>query len=85
MTLLEKALSRMQKLPAAQQQQVLRFIEFLTFELGDLQVEKVAEVPLSNDKPVVSCYELTKKWIGIVDDLPNDLSVNPKYMEGYGE
>ncbi len=30
----------MQKLPTEQQQQVLRFIEFLTFELGDRQVNQ---------------------------------------------
>ncbi len=58
-----------------QQQQVLRFVEFLLFELGDRQVKKVSEVPLVDDKPVVSCYDLTKKWIGIADDL----SVNQKY------
>jgi len=34
-----------------------------------------------DDKPIVSCYELTKKWIGIADDLSDDLSVNQKYME----
>jgi len=84
MTVLEKALSKMQTLPTAQQQQVLHFIDFLAFELGDRQVKKVSEVPLVDDKPVVSCYELTKKWIGIADDLPDDLSVNQKYMEGYG-
>ena len=32
-------------------------------------------------KSVGSCYELTKKRIGIVDDLPDDLSVNQKYMD----
>ena len=79
MTVLEKALSKMQKLPTEQQQQVLRFIDFLAFELGDRQVKKVSEVPLVDDKPVVSCYDLTKKWIGIADDLPDDLSVNQKY------
>jgi len=79
MTMLEKALSKMQKLPTEQQQQVLRFIEFLSFELGDRQVKKVSEVPLMDDEPVVSCYVLTKKWIGIADDLPDDLSVNQKY------
>jgi len=63
---------------------VLSFIEFLSFELGDHQVAKVDEISLAKDKPVVSCYDLTKKWIGIVDDLPEDLSVNKKYMEGYG-
>lgn len=85
MTVLEKVLSKMQTLPTDQQQQVLRFVEFLAFELGDVrQVEKVSEFPLVDDKPVVSCYDLTKEWIGIADDLPDDLSVNQKYMEGYG-
>ena len=43
MTVLENALSKMQKLPTEQQQQVLRFIEFLTFELGDRQVNQKSE------------------------------------------
>ena len=43
MTLLEKALSKMQKLPTEQQQQVLRFIEFLTFELADRQIHQESE------------------------------------------
>ena len=84
MTILERAVSTMQQLPVEKQQEALNFIEFLVFKLGDRQVKKVAEVPLVDHKPVVSCYELTKKWIGIADDLPNDLSVNQKYMEGYG-
>jgi len=40
MTVLENTLSKMQKLPTEQQQQVLRFIEFLAFELGDRQVNQ---------------------------------------------
>ncbi|WP_434683927.1 hypothetical protein [Pseudanabaena minima] len=43
MTVLENAVSKMQKLPTEQQQQVLRFIEFLTFELGDRQVNQESE------------------------------------------
>jgi len=43
MTVLEKAVSKMQKLPTEQQQQVLRFIEFLAFELGDRQVNQESE------------------------------------------
>jgi mRNA-degrading endonuclease RelE of RelBE toxin-antitoxin system len=43
MTVLENALSKMQKLPTEQQQQVLRFIEFLAFELGDRQVNQESE------------------------------------------
>jgi hypothetical protein len=85
MTILEQAVNKMQQLPIAQQQQALSFIEFLAFKLGDRPVkQEVGEVLIGSDKPV-SCYDLTKKWIGIADDLPDDLSVNPKYMEGYGE
>ena len=43
MTVLEKALSKMQKLPTAQQQQVIRFIDFLAFELGDHLVNQESE------------------------------------------
>jgi len=85
MTILEKAMSTMQQLPIDKQQEALNFIEFLVFKLGDRQIAKVGEVPLMEEEPAVSCYDLTKKWIGIADDLPEDLSVNQKYMEGYGE
>jgi len=43
MTVLEKVISKMQILPTDQQQQVLRFIEFLTFELADRQVNQESE------------------------------------------
>jgi len=43
MTVLEKVLSKMQTLPTEQQQQLLRFVEFLAFELGDRQVDQESE------------------------------------------
>jgi hypothetical protein len=43
MTVLEKVLSKMQTLPTDQQQQVLRFVEFLAFELGDRLVNQESE------------------------------------------
>jgi ABC-type lipoprotein export system ATPase subunit len=43
MTVLDKVLSKMQTLPTDQQQQVLRFVEFLTVELGDRQVNQESE------------------------------------------
>lgn len=43
MTVLDKVLSKMQKLPTAQQQQVLHFIDFLAFELGDRQINQESE------------------------------------------
>ena len=84
MTILEKAVSTIQQLPIEKQQEALNFIEFLVFKLRDRHIEKVDELSLVEDKLAVSCYDLTKKWIGIVDDLPEDLPVNRKYMKGYG-
>lgn len=39
MTILERAVSRMQQLPIEKQQEALNFIEFLIFKLGDRQVK----------------------------------------------
>jgi hypothetical protein len=84
MTVLENAVSKMQKLPTEQQQQVLRFIEFLAFELGDRQVNREPESPITK-KPQVSPRDLLKKWEGAVEGGVDDLSFNSKYMEGYGQ
>jgi len=84
MTVLEQAVSKMQQLPIDQQQKVLRFIEFLAFELDDRQVPQNNGISIAKEASNLSCYELTQKWIGIADDLPDDLSVNKNYMNGYG-
>lgn len=84
MTVLEKALSKMQTLPTEQQQQVLQFIEFLAFELGDRQVNQDPESQIAK-KPQGSPRDLLKKWEGAVEGGVDDLSFNQKYMEGYGQ
>ncbi len=81
MTVLEKVLSKMQALPTAQQQQVLQFIDFLAFELGDRQVNQEPEHPIGT-KPQGSPRDLLKKWEGAVEGGVEDLSFNQKYMEG---
>jgi len=43
MTVLERAVSTMQQLPIDKQQEVLTFIEFLAFKLGDRQVNQNIE------------------------------------------
>ncbi len=80
MTVLEKAVSKMQKLPTEQQQQVLRFIEFLAFELGDRAVHQESE-HLIEKKEQVSPRDLLKKWEGAVEGGVDDLSFNKKYMD----
>ncbi len=71
MTVLENAVSKMQKLPTEQQQQVLRFIEFLSFELGDRQVNQKSESPIAK-KTQVSPRDLLKKWEGAVEGDVDD-------------
>jgi len=71
MTVLEKILSKMQKLPTDQQQQVLRFVEFLAFELGDRQVNQESESQIAK-KPQVSPRDLLKKWEGAVEGGVDD-------------
>ena len=80
MTVLEKVLSKMQTLPTDQQQQVLRFVEFLAFELGDRQVNQEPERPIAK-KSQGSPRDLLKKWEGAVEGGVDDLSFSPKYME----
>jgi len=84
MTILEKAVSKMQQLPIDRQQQVLKFIEFLTFDLGDRQVDQETE-NLTAKKTEVSPRDLLRKWEGAVEGGVDDLSYNKKYMEGYGQ
>jgi len=84
MTILEKAVSKMQQLPIDRQQQVLKFIEFLTFDLGDRQVDQETE-NLTAEKTGSSPRDLLKKWEGVVEGGVDDLSYNKKYMEGYGQ
>jgi len=84
MTILEKALNAIQELSLEQQQQALNFIEYLAFNSSDQQVEEIRKASFLSDQPDISCYDLSKEWIGIANDLPDDLSTNKKYMEGYG-
>lgn len=73
MTIHESTIAKLQNLPEPMVVEVDRFIESLINQ-------KTTSV-----KPEVSAYELTKQWIGCADDLPEDLSHNKKYMEGYGQ
>ncbi|AFZ60388.1 hypothetical protein H6G54_01330 [Anabaena cylindrica FACHB-243] len=91
MTILEKVVTTMQQLPMDQQQQVLRFIEFLVFELRDNELQPsdrlVNQHPekATANNPKISPRDLLRKWEGVIEDGVNDLSCNKKYMEGYGE
>jgi hypothetical protein len=39
----------------------------------------------ATEKPALSCLDLIKEDIGIIQDAPSDLSTNPTYLQGYGK
>jgi hypothetical protein len=80
MTVLEIAMQKMQDLPQQRQQEVLDFIEFIALKSGSEFSDTISD---NTEKENVSCYDLTKQWIGIGDDLPSDLSVNKSYLQDY--
>jgi hypothetical protein len=49
-------------------------------------VRESLEKALRKQSPAgaVSCYDLSRDLAGTVKGLPEDLAVNPKYMEGLG-
>jgi hypothetical protein len=82
MTTLEIAIAKIKKLPTEQRNEVIRFIEFLEFKVGkpsDNQEQVEA------DKKELSFAEAAKGFMGCLDSNLEDLSYNPKYMEGFGK
>ena len=82
MTVLEIAMQKMQDLPQQKQQEVLDFIEFLALKSGSGFSDTISD---NEVQEIVSTHDVLDKWAGVIDDLPADLSVNKKYMEGYGQ
>jgi hypothetical protein len=82
MTTLEIAIAKIKKLPAEQRNEVIKFVEFLEFKIGKVSHSQ-AQVKL--DEKEVSFTEAAKEFIGCLDSNLEDLSYNPKYMEGFGK
>ncbi len=82
MTTLEIAIAKIKKLPVEQRNEVIKFIEFLEFKIG--KISHIQE-ELETDEKEVSFTEAAKEFIGCLDSNLEDLSYNPKYMEGFGK
>jgi len=56
-------------------------------EFVSLSVEKVVNPPEEEQEEGPTLFDVFEKagLIGCADDLPADLSTNPKYMEGFGK
>lgn len=91
MTQLEQqVVDTLRSLPLEKQQQVLDFVEFL-------KVRVISTSPPDNESIVLndttktaiekgqSFADVAKQYIGRVEGGPEDLSTNPKYMEGFGQ
>ena len=78
--LTQQVVQGIERLPAAEQQQILDFIEFL-----------VTKCQQSRERPLVQETEEPKSFAEVARDIigmgegPGDLSTNPDYMEGYGQ
>jgi hypothetical protein len=79
MTTLEIAIAKIKQLPTKQQNEVIRFVEFLEFKDGEINLS-----PQIENTEQVSFAEAAKDFIGCLDGLPSDLSTNKSYMEGFG-
>jgi len=81
MTTLEIAINKIKKLPVEQRTEVIKFIEFLEFKVH--KSTQISE-PMESNPKQVSFAEAAKDFIGCLDSNLEDLSHNPKYMEGFG-
>jgi hypothetical protein len=82
MTTLEIAIAKIKQLPAEQRNEVIRFIEFLEFKVSK---PAQSQKQINTEKRELSFSEAAKDFIGCLDSNLEDLSYNPKYMEGFGK
>jgi len=50
-----------------------------------LAEEKMGSSTLKDESQTVSFYDVTQDFCGCIKGGPDDLSTNPKFMEGFGE
>ncbi|NET09581.1 MAG: DUF2281 domain-containing protein [Merismopedia sp. SIO2A8] len=91
MTQLEQqVVETLRSLPLEKQQQVLDFVEFLKVRFINTSLPDNESIVLNGTNNTAiengqSFADVAKKYIGCVDGGPEDLSTNPKYMEGFGQ
>ena len=72
----QTVIKKLQSLSAEKQQEVLDFVEFL-----EAKVKREASVEASESE---SALEAAGDLVGCVEG-PEDLSINKKYLEGFGQ
>ena len=76
---LEMVIQKIQQFDSKQWNSLMEFIEFLEFRSN--QVDSQPKVPENCDL----FAEATQEFIGCLDSDLEDLSHNPKYLEGFGQ
>jgi hypothetical protein len=79
---LEMAIAKIKQLPIEQRNEVIKFVEFLEFKAEHFDLSSEDE---KKPEKQVSFAEVAQDFIGCLDSNLEDLSYNPKYMEGFGE
>lgn len=74
----QQIVEHLRLLPSDRQQQVLHFVEFLL-----AKEDRMDKHPVEGWQPGMSALDISRDLIGCVEG-PEDLSTNPKYMEGFG-
>ena len=82
--LTQQVLQGIEKLPAANQQQILDFVEFLMSKYQQSNEQSLSSDGNDTGVDSKSFAETARDIIGMGEG-PGDLSTNPDYMEGYGQ
>ncbi len=72
MTIEQAVLEQLRTLPPEAQQEVLDFVEFLA-----------SRQPKTTNSTTL--LEAASDLIGTIPGLPSDLSINPSYLQGFGQ
>lgn len=82
MLTLESAIQKIQQFSPEQKEEVIKFIEFVDFKSHQTQSNESIDKPKETQ---LSFTEAAKDFIGCLDSDLEDLSHNPKYLEGFGK
>lgn len=82
MLTLESAIEKIQQFSPEQREEIIKFIEFIDFKSHQTQFNELVDKP---EEAQIFFTEAAKDFIGCLDSDLEDLSHNPKYLEGFGK
>ena len=76
----EMVIQKIQQFDSQQWNSLIEFVEFLEFRPNQADSQ-----PKALESRDLSFAEVTQEFIGCLDSDLEDLSYNPKYLEGFGQ